>query len=306
VLKRILLALLFLGPLCFPGSGGSGPSDGPSLAARSGTDESPATPSDVDSIFDMETPRQPTRDKLVPSAFPRFLGALPGEPDERPVSKPSERQVLLTFDDGPDLQGTTAIMNELDRRGLKAVFFVMARHIVRNQPTDLARRELLRRLAQHGHHVGNHTMNHLNLCRSPKILADEIDSAAEIITYSTGTRPFLFRSPYGARCKLLDRALDERDVIQVGWNVDPQEWRGDDEDAIYKHVTRHLARAAGPVILLLHDRSLAAGRALVRILDWIDEEQARVAQQGGLPIRVVDYRVLLANPPVAPLAAAAR
>jgi len=106
--------------------------------------------------------------------------------------------VLLTFDDGPDLQGTPLIMDELDRRRLKAVFFVMGQHIVRNRPEDLARRDLLRKLAVHGHHVGNHTMNHKDLCRNPGALAEEVDHAAEIITYATGVRPLLFRSPYGA------------------------------------------------------------------------------------------------------------
>jgi peptidoglycan/xylan/chitin deacetylase (PgdA/CDA1 family) len=300
VLKH-LPALLLIGPLCFFTNGRL--SDQLAIPHAHADDTF-----NFDSVFDGEAPHQATRQKLVPSAFPRFLK--PSEHDERrgPApgpAQPTERLVLLTFDDGPDLQGTTAIMNELDRRRLKAVFFVMARHIVRNQPTDLARRELLRTLAQHGHHVGNHTMNHLNLCRSTKEMGREIDSAAEIITYSTGVRPFLFRSPYGARCKQLDRALEERDVIQVGWNVDPQEWRGEDEDFIYKHVTTRLTHATGPTILLLHDRSLAAGRALARILNWIDQEQARVAKHGGLPIRVVDYSVLLANPTAAPIAAAA-
>ncbi len=310
MLKRVLASLLFFGSLCFSPRGDGGLSDvvQRQIEGARPAAQAPAPPS-FEAVYDMEAPREPPRARLVPSSFPRFLDPLPGEPRDwqgpRPNGPaPRERQVLLTFDDGPDLQGTTAIMEELGRRGLKAVFFVSARHIVRNQPADLARRELLRKLAQRGHHVGNHTMNHLDLCRSPEAMAYEIDSAAEIITYSTGVRPFLFRSPYGARCRQLDRALAERDTIQVGWNVDPQEWRGDDENAIYNHVVARLARATGPVILLLHDRSLAAGRALARILDWLDREQARVAREGGLPIRVVDYTVLLANPPAAPVAAA--
>jgi peptidoglycan/xylan/chitin deacetylase (PgdA/CDA1 family) len=73
-------------------------------------------------------------------------------------------------------------MDELDRRKLKAVFFVMGQHIVRNRPEDLARRDLLRKLALHGHHVGNHTMNHKDLCQNPGSLAEEVDHAAELIT----------------------------------------------------------------------------------------------------------------------------
>jgi peptidoglycan/xylan/chitin deacetylase (PgdA/CDA1 family) len=234
------------------------------------------------------------RASTSPATFPRYLVPLPGEAPAATAHGPAERLVLLTFDDGPDLQGTPLILDELDRRKLKAVFFVMGQHIVRNRPEDLARRDLLRRLAVHGHHVGNHTMNHKDLCRNPDALAEEVDRAAELITYATGVRPLLFRSPYGARCHSLDRALAERDLVQVGWNADPRDWRGTSE--IVAYVTNLLAHASAPVILLLHDKNLAAVQALPRILDWIEQEKARVARGGGVPIRVVDYSVLLPQP----------
>jgi peptidoglycan/xylan/chitin deacetylase (PgdA/CDA1 family) len=188
-------------------------------------------------------------------------------------------------------------MDELDRRKLHAVFFVMGQHIVRSRPEDMARRDLLRKLALHGHHVGNHTLNHKDLCRNPQVMAAEIDRAAELITYSTGVRPVLFRSPYGARCRVLDRALAQRDMIQVGWNADPREWRGNSEDAIFNEVTSQLARATAPVILLLHDKNLNAVQVLPRILDWIEQERSRVEREGGIPIRVVDPSVV-AHPAV--------
>ena len=229
------------------------------------------------------------------ASFPRFLRPLPG--DSAVASSRSAtgfgRSLLLTFDDGPDLVGTSLILDELTRRGVKAVFFVNGNHIVRNRPEDLARRDLLRKLATRGHLVGNHTMSHKNLCLEREAMAKEIDGASEIIAYATSVRPLLFRSPYGARCRDLDRTLADRDVIQVGWNMDPQEWRGEDEDAIVKYTTAGLRRARGPVILLLHDKNVAAVRALRRILDFVDSENARAARDGSPPIRLVDYRVFL-------------
>jgi peptidoglycan/xylan/chitin deacetylase (PgdA/CDA1 family) len=226
------------------------------------------------------------------ASFPRFLRPLPG--DSAVASSRSAvshgRSLLLTFDDGPDLIGTSLILDELTRRGLKAVFFVNGHHIVRDRPEDLARRDLLRKLATHGHLVGNHTMNHKNLCLEREVMAKEIDGASEIIAYATSIRPLLFRSPYGARCRELDRTLAARDIIQVGWNMDPQEWRGENEDAIVKYAIAGLRRARGPVILLLHDKNVAAVRALRRILDFVDSENAR---DGSPPIRLVDYRVFL-------------
>ena len=132
-------------------------------------------------------------------------------------------------------------------------------------------------------------------------LAEEVDHAAELITYATGVRPRLFRSPYGARCRSLDRALAERDLIQVGWNADPREWRGNSEREIFSYVTDVLAHASAPVILLLHDKNMAAVQTLPRILDWIEQEQSRVAREGGVPIRIVDYSVLLPERAAHPL-----
>jgi peptidoglycan-N-acetylglucosamine deacetylase len=243
---------------------------------------------------DLVRPRHPGPD------FPRFLRPLPGEParPSGPTGAAFGRSLLLTFDDGPDLVGTSLILEELTRRGLKAVFFVNGHHIMRDRPEDLARRDLLRKLASHGHLVGNHTLNHKNLCQEREAMAREIDGASEIIAYATSVRPLLFRSPYGARCRELDRALAERDVLQLGWNMDPQEWRGEDEDAIVKYTTAGLRRAKGPVVLLLHDKNVSAVRALARILDFVDGENARIAREGGKPIRVVDYRVLLPTPPL--------
>jgi len=235
-----------------------------------------------------EGPAKPT------PVFPRFLHPLPGVREPKVPNRYTGRALLLTFDDGPDLVGTSMILDELNRRGLKAVFFVNGHHIIRNRPEDLARRDLLRKLALHGHLVGNHGLNHRNLCQEKDRMAMEIDGAAELIANTTGVRPLLFRSPYGARCRALDQALAERDVVQVGWNMDPQEWKGNDEDAVVDYVTKTLARIHGPMILLLHDKNLSTVHALPRILDYV----AGVNRSGEEPIQVLDYRVFLPKRPM--------
>ena len=295
-----------MAPLCLSARGGGvlPETEAPRhhrAASGSGAEREPVDGAPDGSQGSKSEPGVPAQTSPSRTAFPRYLVPLPSEAPAAAAHGPAERLVLLTFDDGPDLQGTPLIMDELDRRKLKAVFFVMGQHIVRNRPEDLARRDLLRKLAVHGHHVGNHTMNHKDLCRNPGALAEEVDHAAELITYATGMRPLLFRSPYGARCRSLDRALAERDLTQVGWNADPREWRGNSEKAIFTYVTNLLAHASAPVILLLHDKNMAAVQALPRILDWIEQEKARVAREGGVPIRIVDYSVLLPERAAHPL-----
>ena len=77
---------------------------------------------------------------------------------------------------------------------------------------DVARRELLGRIAAHGHMVANHTMTHRNFCQiaGDAEAAAEIDENSEVIAQATGVRPLLFRAPYGARCRKLEAALAAR------------------------------------------------------------------------------------------------
>src|SRR6185503_14890098 len=163
------------------------------------------------------------------------------------------RKLLLSFDDGPDLRGTPLILDELDRRGLKAIFFVTGWRLVGQRPEDVARRDLVRKIAAHGHLVANHTMNHQNLCQNPGEQAAEIDASTELIAQTTGIRPLLFRSPYGAFCKSLEAALTARGLPDIGWNIDPQDWKVDDEEAVFNYLIGKVDKLKGRGILLLHD-----------------------------------------------------
>ena len=210
------------------------------------------------------------------------------------------RELILTFDDGPDLAGTPVVLEELQRRGLRGIFFVNGQHMVGNRPEDFARRDLVRRIAAQGHLVANHTLSHRNVCAEQEILEQEIDGNAEIIAGATGLRPLLFRAPYGARCRRLDQALAERELLSIGWNLDPQEWKGGSEDAIVDYVTTRLARSTGRAVLLLHDTQRQAVRALPRILDWIEGSNARAVRAGAEPLTVRDYSVFLPAAPLPP------
>lgn len=196
-------------------------------------------------------------------------------------------EIILSFDDGPDIEGTPAIMAELDRRGLKGIFFVNGRHLVGSRPKDMASRDIVRTLAAHGHLVANHGFSHKNLCRSPGLMAVEVDGNAEIIANSTGIRPRLFRSPYGARCRKLEQALAERELVSVGWDLDPQDWRNGNPDTVFKHVVRRLSHLSRRAVLLMHDTHPSAVKALPRILDWI----AGRSRHADSPVRIGDYTV---------------
>ncbi len=290
VLRWMACAVVALFSVCLPVVGGGSRDTAIDLGPVAHAKLEPSAPPDATPA----RPRPSRRDE-----FPRFLRPLPGEPDPRAASARADvRELLLSFDDGPDLFGTPLVLEELDRRGLKGVFFVNGGYLLGSRPQNLARRDLVRKLAAHGHMVANHTLTHKNLCQFPEAVPAEVDANAEIIAYATGLRPLLFRSPYGVRCRSLDEALRQRDLVSVGWNMDPQEWRAQNQDAVFDSVTRNLARLRGRAILLLHDTHPAAVRALPRILAWIDRENRRLLREGGTPIRIVDYSVFLPEHPV--------
>jgi peptidoglycan/xylan/chitin deacetylase (PgdA/CDA1 family) len=290
VLRALVVLMAAALPLCLPMGGGTGAFVPDPLPWR------PAPPA-VPVADEPEVPLP----AILPDNFPRFLRTLSGDtPPSRPAAKGHVREVMLTFDDGPDFHGTPAVLDALDRHGWKGIFFVNGRYLLGSRPEDMSRRDMVRKLAAHGHLVANHTLTHRNLCQEPGAVSEEIDTNSEIIAYATGLRPLLFRSPYGARCRSLDQALRDRDLVQVGWNLDPQEWRASDQNAVFTYVTQNLAQLHGRAILLLHDKHPAAVHALPRILNWIEEENARVAHAGGIPIRVVDYSVFVPQRPPPP------
>ena len=274
---------------------------------------SAAEPSSVDQTADLAaeltagveepTPARAPRPPLAPGAaapsgnpqpMPAFgYGALTGfYPSDAP------RELVLSFDDGPDLKFTPLVLDELDRRGLKAIFFITGHRVVGDHPEDLARRELLQKIAAHGHLVANHTMSHRNLCRDLDEVPAEIDANAEVIAAATGVRPLLFRAPYGARCRSLEAALAERELVSVGWNLDPQDWRNPSSEEILAYLEARLRRLEGRGILLLHDTHPASVFALGPLLDWIARENLRAVAEHRPPIVMRDYSAFLPARPI--------
>jgi peptidoglycan-N-acetylglucosamine deacetylase len=215
----------------------------------------------------------------------------------KPASAP--RELLLSFDDGPDLKGTPIILDELDRRGLKAIFFVTGWRLAGQRPEDHARRELVRKIAAHGHLVANHTFSHHDLCKNPTEQAVEIDSNSELIAATTGVRPLLFRSPYGAYCRSLDATLALRQLPDIGWNIDPQDWKNKSEEAVFKYLVDKLSKLKGRGILLLHDTHIESVNAFPRILDWLAQENHRAVEAKRPPVKFIDYSVVVPRRPLA-------
>lgn len=154
--------------------------------------------------------------------------------------------VALTFDDGPDPASTPAFLDELDRLGARATFFVLGEMLQRD-------RDLGRQLANRGHEVAVHGWTHRNHLRlTPRRVREELTRTAELIAAVTGRPPVWFRPPYGvltAGGLLAARRLALRPVLWTAWGRD---WEASADPA---SVLRCLQRGGvrGGATLLLHD-----------------------------------------------------
>jgi cellulose synthase/poly-beta-1,6-N-acetylglucosamine synthase-like glycosyltransferase/peptidoglycan/xylan/chitin deacetylase (PgdA/CDA1 family)/spore germination protein YaaH len=188
--------------------------------------------------------------------------------------------IALTFDDGPDPRWTPAILDILKQEQVPATFFVIGKN-------GQAYPELLRRIVNEGHEIGNHTFTHPNLGEIPASLAElELNATQRLIESETGRSTVLFRPPYFGDAEA-DKPQEVEPAFQaqklgylvVGVRIDPDDWKLPvTPDAI---VERTLQRAAdnnsetrGQVVLL-HDSGGDRTATIAALPRLIHELRAR-------------------------------
>ncbi len=250
---------------------GSGPERSPArapvtIAARA-TPDSPVTPvvtvipnSDAGAIARRSWPPP----LLNPTAHLRTAWDLA-------LGRPGSREVLFTFDDGPNPGTTDRLLGILDRFHVHAVFFVSGWRLEAEEPLRSRARAILRDEFQRGHVIGNHTVHHRNLAAARvEDVATEIDHNADLIHEVIGERPHLFRPPYGAYSADVQRLIVARGLELSLWSVDSHDWqRVGDAQGVAMNVITLLGNMAGGTVLL-HDTHPWSVRAAQMVLQWLE------------------------------------
>ena len=106
------------------------------------------------------------------------------------------RKLALTYDDGPNDPDTLLLLDVLDNHHVKATFFLIGKYVEQ-------RPDIVRRIAEAGHEIGNHTYSHPNLALAPENkLVEELsrcETALQAAGVSSASASKLFRAPWGAR-----------------------------------------------------------------------------------------------------------
>jgi peptidoglycan/xylan/chitin deacetylase (PgdA/CDA1 family) len=157
----------------------------------------------------------------------------------------TENKVALTFDDGPDPRFTPQILDLLKEYDVKATFFLMGARAEANP-------ELVKRIIDEGHIIGNHTYWHPNLVEVADIgtLEREVRRTENTLNEIIGYRTKLFRAPYGFLYNELVEKLRDMNYTIVGWSVDSLDWRESPPEEIAYNVISNTHPGA---IILMHD-----------------------------------------------------
>ncbi|MBI5318269.1 polysaccharide deacetylase family protein [Bradyrhizobium sp.] len=186
-----------------------------------------------------------------------------------------DREVVLTFDDGPSPATDDRILAALAEQCVRATFFLIGRPASEHP-------DLVRRIAAAGHSIGHHTWSHHNL-RQLKLedATDEIDkgiAAVENALHGVSTKipstPF-FRFPgFQMNQQTLD-ALEKRRIVVFGADVIANDWIPMTQEAQLKLLTDRL-KAAGKGIILLHDPEAQTAAVLPDFLRYLRDNRYRV------------------------------
>lgn len=165
-----------------------------------------------------------------------------------------QKELVLTFDDGPDETYTPQVLDILSKYHVPAAFFLVGLNAEKNLP-------LVKRIYREGHEIGNHTFTHENVAKvSQERALLEMKLTRLLIECITGHSTILFRAPYNADSEpttseeIIPVALArQQNYLDIGENIDPEDWQpGIKADEIVKRVMAGIKQQRGNIILL-HD-----------------------------------------------------
>jgi peptidoglycan-N-acetylglucosamine deacetylase len=225
---------------------------------------------------------------LDPSEYPR-IGRM-----QYPASLPlADKEVVLTFDDGPLLPYSNQILDILASQCVKATYFLVG-EMARAFPA------VVRRIYQEGHTIGTHSEDHPTRFGQLPLekMRREIDWGISDVSAALGDPKYLapfFRIPGLARSDVVESELAARGLAVFSSDTDADDWhhRISGQQIIALAMRRLEARGKG--ILLLHDIHPATVAALPGLLKALKDKGFHIVQV----VPVASYVIAMANKPKA-------
>lgn len=179
---------------------------------------------------------------------------------EGPEEPVEIRRIALTFDDGPHPRYTQQLLDGLKERGVQATFFVTGEHAELHP-------DIIRRMQEEGHLIGNHTYSHMQLRKSNReVFKEELIRTNEILEEITGQEVVYVRPPYGSWDKSFEKELN---MFPVLWTVDTLDWCSSNADRITQKI---VGKVEENDIILMHDYYDTSVEAALKAVDALLEQ----------------------------------
>jgi peptidoglycan/xylan/chitin deacetylase (PgdA/CDA1 family) len=186
----------------------------------------------------------------------------------------NDHEVVLTFDDGPWLGHTAAVLKALADQCLRATFFSIGKHATYYP-------EILKRVIASGHTVGSHTWSHADLQAAVKkggleAAKEEFEKGASAVRMMAGApiAPF-FRFPDLRHPPEMLTYLGERNIASFSTDIDSWDFKIKKPEELTKSLMGKV-RKAGKGIILMHDFQKGTSIALPQILEQLHQEGFKV------------------------------
>ncbi len=183
------------------------------------------------------------------------------------------KTMYLTFDDGPSAENTMAVLDILQKRDVKATFFLIGENVEKHP-------EVAKRIVEEGHTIGIHCYNHDydTLYESVASYVADFEKAKAVIYETTGVETKLFRFP-GGSVNAYNKTV-RQDIIDemTGKGYIYFDWNASLEDASRDNATEKLLQNACEstlgrrrVVMLAHDVVYNTTLCLEELLEQFPE-----------------------------------
>ena len=187
------------------------------------------------------------------------------------MGDPGQKVLYLTFDAGYENGCTEKILDTLKKQDVKAAFFLVGNYIEKNA-------DLVRRMAEEGHTVGNHTMHHpdMSAVSDPAAFAKELKDLEDLYRETTGKElAKYYRPPQGLYSEDSLRMAKDLGYQTVFWSLAYVDWNNDSQPTREQAFAKLLPRTHPGAVVLLHSTSKTNADILDELLTKWKEEGYR-------------------------------
>lgn len=183
------------------------------------------------------------------------------------VGDTNKKEIYITFDAGFENGNTERILDALKKHGVKATFFLVGNYF-ETQP------KLVKRMAEEGHTIGNHTYSHPDMSKIGDIQSFQTELQKNEALYRDvlgSEMPKLYRPPQGKFCEENLKMAQQLGYSTVFWSLAYVDWYTDDQPTPEQAFSKLLPRIHPGAVVLLHSTSSTNAEILDELLTKWEE-----------------------------------